>query len=125
MGAPLAVGIAVLIVYFIHYVSQTLAVFGKGNVDINDVQERGRKLYLFGTIALLSIHFVSTFGAIMAWITVFVIIGYYGTMGIGDEEKKKRLFALLGLAYTVVVTAWWIGDTAKIFMIKPEDREYA
>lgn len=117
MSSATAVAVALIFVYVIHYVCHVLARLGKANLKEADVEERAKKLYLYGIVALLSVHFVSVYGAVLAWFTFLSFAAYYGTMFIADEEKKKKLFSLTGLAYTGFLTVWWIGQTVDIFMV--------
>ena len=112
-----ATAVALLFAYIIYYGLHLLNIFGKGNFKTEELQERNKKMYLFAIIALLSIHYVSTYAAVFAWLTFVALIAYYVTLFIADEEKKKKLFALTGLAYMGLLTVWWIGETVVIFSI--------
>ena len=112
-----ATAVALLFAYIIYYALHLLNVFGKGSYKAEELQERSKKMYLFGIIALLSIHFVSTYAAVFAWLTFIALGAYYFTLFVADEEKRKKLFTLTGLAYMGLLTVWWIGETVVIFSI--------
>jgi hypothetical protein len=114
-GKAVAVGIAVLLAYFLHYILSLGSFSEKLSVKYDDLYERWKKLYLFGIFGLLSIHMPSTYAAVFAWISLVVLGFYYCSAMSSDEERKKRLFNVTGLAYISVLTVWWIGETANIF----------
>ncbi len=113
-AAASATAIALIIAYLFYYALHLLATFGKGGVKTTDVQERGNKLYLYAIIALLSIHFVTTFAAVFAWITL-ITLGAYLYSAFLVEEKKKALAPIFEIAYISSLLIWWIGETAAIF----------
>lgn len=122
MGA-LGTAIPLFLAFVVHYGFNTLTVLGKGDIKVDDLYERSRKLYLYGIAALLSMHFTSTFGAVFAWLTFFALTGFYVTLKISDEEKKKRLTALSSLIYMSLLAAWWLGQTVIVFTIKVDTRK--
>jgi hypothetical protein len=114
-AAPKAIGVSLLLGYLIHYICYLLASFEKFGLKTEDVAERNKKLYLFGILGLLSVHFCSTWAAIFSWLTLCSLVLFYLTCFKSDEEQKKKTAAFGGFIYSVLLTFWWIGATVDIF----------
>ena len=114
-GAGKAVGVALLLGYLFHYVLYLLASFGRMNIKPEDVAERNKKLYLFGILGLLSVHFCRTWAAVFSWFTLVSLILFYLPVFKGDDENNKKTRYLMEFGYSVMLTFWWIGATVDIF----------
>ena len=110
-----AVGAALFFGYLIHYVLHLLALGGKAGLKLTDIEERAGKLYLFGFIGILSIHFASTYAAVFSWFTLITLIVFYCSALVKDPHSKRKLYTTSRLVYTMFLTFWWIGETATIF----------
>jgi hypothetical protein len=110
-----ATGVAVLFGYMIHYAFHLLAIKGRNNLKVEDIEERAKKLYLFGFLGVLSVHFTTSYGALFCWLTLFTLIPYYGSALNENELSKRKWFVTGGMLYSLLLTFWWIGQTAIIF----------
>jgi len=116
-SSAVATGVALVFAYLLYFVLHLLSVFGKAGLKPADVQEKAKKLYLFAIISLLSIHFVTTYAAVFAWLTLVALFAHFFTLFLVDEDKKKTLGPVVELAYMGLLLVWWIGETVAIFGI--------
>jgi hypothetical protein len=110
-----ATGVAVFFGYLIHYLFHIGALLGKANLKVEDIEERAKKLYLFGFLGVLSVQFTTSYGALFAWLTLLTLIPYYASALNTTDLNKRKWFITGGLLYSLVLTFWWIGQTAIIF----------
>lgn len=106
-----AIGVAFFFGFVAQYVLYLFATLKKQS-QIEAILNRSQKFYLFGTFCLLSIHFVNTFSAVLAW---FTFLGYAFYVWTGLKEDSKPTTALALIIFIGFSTVWWLGQTIIIF----------
>lgn len=110
-----AIGVALLLGYFFHYLISIFAAYGFLNVNKAEQKERAAKMYLFGGAAIISMRFTCTYSAIFAWLTFAALMFYHAPAVFFSPENRKRMHSLSYLAYTTLACAWWIGEVIYIY----------
>ena len=114
--ASFAVGLAVIFAYVTHHLIYSLALYGKLGFKMSDVEDRAQKMYLFGMIGVLSMHFSTAFGAVFSWLTFVAFFVFYTSAGFNPEYNRRKFFVLGGIFYTSMLTVWWVGQMISIFV---------
>ena len=108
----LAIGVALLILYLVHFIFQLVAYFSleeNGKVLKHKFDHLSKRLYLLGIAMLISYNYLQggVFEAILAWFTlVIAIVLHFTTL---KTFSKPPLENKLWIAYYVFMFTYFIG----------------
>ena len=111
-----AIGLAVLVAYLAHYLTYIFALYGKFGLQVSEVEERAKKIYMFGILGILSVHFTTFYAAVFAWITCGCFLIFYLSAAFTPDYNKRKYFVLGGMLYSGVTVVWWVGQLVAIFI---------
>ena len=111
IGSKLAIGTAVLIVYFFYYIFFALSLFGS-RVKTEDLLSRAGKFHLFGIIGVFGLIYGTPFSGVLSWLTGFVLIVMLVGTWLTNDESQKRLFYIGDIIFLFGLSTWYIGAMA-------------
>lgn len=110
------IALSVFVAFAIHYVSRIMANYGI-LFKMSDLEERQKKLFLYGVLGILNSRFATGYGNLMAWVTLVTFIVYYGSAILRPEPLKKKWSTFGALLFTGTMTTWWIGSATTVFSL--------
>lgn len=111
-----AIGLAVVVTYAVHYLTYICALYGKFGLQVSEVEDRAKKIYLFGILGILSVHFTTFYAAVLAWLSCACFIIFYLSAALTPEYNKRKYCVLGETLYSGLTVVWWIGQLAAIFI---------
>jgi len=113
-NSGLAVGVAVLFVYFFYYIFMALALFGT-KIKAEDLRSRCGRIHLFGILGVFALYVATAFSGVLSWLTCISILILFFGAAITSDESQKRWLNLGDLIFSSFLTAWYIGALALAF----------
>ena len=100
------VAVPLLYVFMTHYMFQVLRLIKSENDKAERLNDLGKRLFLYGLVALFSINFVqsSVISAVLAWVTLICVIIIHCFVFLRETGHKYHNNGLL--IYYGLICAW-------------------
>ncbi len=116
MGAQqFIIALAIFVAFIVHYVANILAQYGKFGINKLDIEERSRKMFTFGILGCLSVHFTTFNAEVLAWVTFAVFTAYYASALLRPENLKRKYANIASTALSGIMFVWWTSQLIAIF----------
>ena len=109
------IALAIFVAFIFHYLINIFAQYGKFGFNTLDIEERSRKMFIFGILVCLSVHFTTFNAEVLAWVTFGVFLAYYASALLRPEHIKRKYSAIAGIALSGIMFVWWTSQLIAIF----------
>jgi len=117
----LAVGTAMFITYFLHYIFIGAAFYYEKTFNLSKKHAKilMKKIYLFGIGCLISMNYLQSgnWAAIASWFTGFILIMLHMTILSYEYFKRNNVQNFLWVTYYLFIFVWYLGVMSDFYVM--------